>query len=83
MVHDDTFIILKQNEQRRIINIISETYAGMNYITTVVSQYMGSINVMIILFRKHVAKNSANHSDYHNLAPSFFLVVLAVSSRVL
>ncbi len=58
MVYDDTFIILKQNEQRRmIINIINETYAGKNNITTrtkVSSIYISSINIMLRLLREHV-----------------------------
>ncbi len=57
MVQNDTFTILKQNEQRSTINIISETLASKNNITTsmkVVSRYIGSINITFILFREHV-----------------------------
>ncbi len=57
-IRDDTFIILKQNEQRRIINIISEAKAGKNNIITtstkVVSRNIGSFNIMFILFGERV-----------------------------
>ncbi len=73
MLHDDTFIIPKQNEQSRIINIISGTLAGKNNITMsmkVVSRYIGSINI-IQRTRELIAnatKTSPDPSDHHNLA---------------
>ncbi len=78
MVHDDTFIILKQNEQRRIINNISKTKAGKNNITTsmkTVSGYTDSVNIMSILpiqraceLIVNTTKNSPDYSDHCNLA---------------
>ncbi len=62
---------MKQSEQRRIIDIISETLAGKNNITTrmkVVSRYIGFVNIIQSACEliDNTIKSSQDHSDHHH-----------------